>query len=77
MNTTQETTHLRTKSRFYVAGWTANSLGEQPQDLPKSCVGNPVVENQHVDYLCGFLDGGLMAFDEFEIEYRCDTYGTD
>lgn len=51
-----ETTYLRTKSRFYVAGWTANNMSENPQELPESCKNDPVIVKQHDDYLSGYGD---------------------
>jgi hypothetical protein len=56
VGTQQEVSYLRSKSKFYVAGWTANQLGENPQQLPKSCKGNAVVEKYHEDYLDGYGD---------------------
>ena len=40
VGTQQEVSYLRSKTRFYVAGWTANQLGENPQVLPESCKGD-------------------------------------
>jgi hypothetical protein len=55
-NSAEEISHLRSKSRFYVAGWTANNMCENPQDLPASCIGNTDAENQYEDYLSGYGD---------------------
>jgi hypothetical protein len=56
INKTEETTHLRSKSRFYVAGWVANREGENPQILPESCKGDATVEKWHEEYLNGYGD---------------------
>ena len=37
-NKTEETNHLRGKSRFYIAGWVANRECENPQVLPNTHV---------------------------------------
>ena len=52
----QETAHLRSKSKFYVAGWVANRECENPQVLPESCKGDIVVERWHEEYLSGYGD---------------------
>jgi hypothetical protein len=54
--TKEEIAHLRSKNRFYVAGWVANTSGENPQELPESCKGNAAIEKQHEDYLSGYGD---------------------
>jgi hypothetical protein len=46
--------HLRSKSRFYVAGWVANEQCENPQVLPESCKSDLVIVAQHEDYLDGY-----------------------
>jgi|TARA_B100000959_G_scaffold281698_1_gene346373 hypothetical protein len=48
--------HLRSKSKFYVAGWVANEGCENPQTLPESCKDNPIIVEQHKDYLNGYGD---------------------
>jgi hypothetical protein len=48
--------HLRSKSKFYVAGWVANEQCENPQVLPKSCKGDTTVEKWHEEYLSGYGD---------------------
>ncbi len=48
--------HLRSKSRFYVAGWVANEQCENPQVLPESCKSDLVIVAQHDDYLDGYGD---------------------
>ncbi len=48
--------HLRSKSRFYVAGWVANEQCENPQVLPESCKSDLVLVAQHDDYLDGYGD---------------------
>jgi hypothetical protein len=55
-NKTEETTHLRSKSKFYVAGWVANRECENPQKLPESCKGDKTVEKWHEEYLTGYSD---------------------
>ena len=55
-NSAEETTHLRTKSRFYVAGWVANTLNELPQKLPKGYTHNPAAMNLWTEYLLGYGD---------------------
>ena len=52
----EETTHLRSKSKFYVAGWVANRESENPQVLPEACKGDAVVERWHEEYLSGYGD---------------------
>jgi len=52
----EKTAHLRSKCRFYVAGWTANTMGDIPQALPESCKGNADVEKHHEEYLKGYGD---------------------
>ena len=52
----QETAHLRSKSKFYVAGWVANRESENPQKLPKACKGDKTVEEWHKEYLTGYGD---------------------
>ena len=42
--TKEEVAHLRSKNRFYVAGWVANTSG------------NAAIEKQHEDYLSGYGD---------------------
>jgi hypothetical protein len=49
-------TYLRTKNRFYIAGWVANECSENPQVLPESMKGDPVGEKQFEDYLSGYGD---------------------
>jgi len=49
-------TFLRTKNRFYIAGWVANECSENPQVLPESMKGDPVGEKQFEDYLSGYGD---------------------
>ena len=49
-------TFLRTKNRFYIAGWVANECSENPQVLPESMKGDPVGEKQFEDYLDGYGD---------------------
>lgn len=49
-------TFLRTKNRFYIAGWVANEGSESPQVLPESCKGDLVVVKQYADYLDGYGD---------------------
>ena len=49
-------TFLRTKNRFYIAGWVANECSENPQVLPESMKGDPVGEKQFEDYLKGYGD---------------------
>jgi hypothetical protein len=49
-------TYLRTKNRFYVAGWFANANAESPQVLPESCKGDLDVVKQYADYLDGYGD---------------------
>ena len=46
--------YLRSKSRFYVAGWVANEQCENPQVLPESCKSDLVIVAQHEDYLDGY-----------------------
>ena len=55
-NKAEETTHLRDKSKFYIAGWVANRECENPQKLPESCKGDIVVERWHEEYLTGYGD---------------------
>ena len=49
-------TFLRTKNKFYIAGWVANECSENPQVLPESMKGDPVGEKQFEDYLSGYGD---------------------
>ena len=55
-NKAEETAHLRSKSKFYVAGWVANRECEKPQVLPEECKGDIVVERWHEEYLTGYGD---------------------
>tara|TARA_B100000959_G_scaffold34553_1_gene32828 strand:+ start:5033 stop:5254 length:222 start_codon:yes stop_codon:yes gene_type:complete len=55
-NKAEEDAHLRGQSRFYVAGWIANRECENPQEMPKECEGNKVVEEWHKEYLTGYGD---------------------
>ena len=55
-NKAEETAHLRSKSRFYVAGWVANREFENPQKLPEECKGDKTVEKWHEEYLTGYGD---------------------
>ena len=55
-NKTEETNHLRGKSKFYVAGWVANRECENPQVLPESCKGDVAIEKQYEEYLSGYGD---------------------
>jgi hypothetical protein len=55
-NKEQETNHLRSKSKFYIAGWVANREGNNPQILPESCKGDETVEKWHEEYLTGYGD---------------------
>ena len=55
-NKTEETAHLRGKSKFYIAGWVANRECENPQELPKECKGDKTVEEWHKEYLIGYGD---------------------
>lgn len=54
-NKAEETTHLRGKSRFYIAGWVANRECENPQVLPNTHV-PPIWEKWHEEYLSGYGD---------------------
>jgi len=77
----EETTHLRSKSKFYVAGWVANRECENPQILPESCKGNKVVEKWHEEYLSGYGDsvangesihaGNCVLVNDFEFYTGC------
>ena len=55
-NKKEENTHLRNKSKFYIAGWVANREGNNPQILPESCKGDATVEEWHKEYLIGYGD---------------------
>ena len=55
-NKKEENTHLRSKSKFYIAGWVANREGNNPQVLPESCKGDVTVEKWHEEYLSGYGD---------------------
>lgn len=48
--------HLRSKSRFYVAGWVASEIGDTPQDEP--------TENkpEYKEYIEGFGEEKRNAF---------------
>jgi|TARA_B100000470_G_scaffold166312_1_gene130864 hypothetical protein len=65
----QETAHLRSKSKFYVAGWVANRESENPQKLPKACKGDKTVEEWHKEYLTGY--GDSLANGECLAEHYC------
>jgi len=47
------TDHLRSQNRFYVAGWVASELGEQPQKFTGS---NTKFKEYHESYMVGYSD---------------------
>jgi hypothetical protein len=76
----QETTHLRSKSKFYIAGWVANRECEKPQVLPNTHV-PPIWKKWHEEYLTGYGDsvangecihaGNCVLVNDFEFYTGC------
>ena len=46
--------HLRSKNRFYVAGWVAAEFDEKPQVKPDGFEQQAAVDEMHFDYMEGF-----------------------
>tara|TARA_Y100001949_G_C15703689_1_gene207826 strand:+ start:49 stop:327 length:279 start_codon:yes stop_codon:yes gene_type:complete len=76
--------HLRTKSRFYVAGWLDNERCENPQEFPAVCKGTRIADENgtptlvskfHKEYMQGYGDSYANGECIMSVFEECNSDG--